>query len=175
MTARGDDLWRRAASFAARAHGGHVRKDGRTPYAAHPFRVAMTVRDVFRCADAECIAAALLHDVVEDTPHDYDDIAEEFGVAVAGMVSALTKDMRLEESAREVEYDARLARADWRARLIKLADVLDNLHDIRAPRDEAAEARHEKRCSRAMALAESDAAEHPETGRALAALREALG
>ena len=87
MTGAGDDLWRRAASFAARAHIGQTRKDEATPYAAHPFRVAMTVRQVFQCEDPECLAAALLHDVIEDTTHDYDDVAEEFGPSVAGMVS----------------------------------------------------------------------------------------
>lgn len=174
MTTTGPDLWRRAASFAARAHQGHVRKDGYTPYVAHAFRVAMTVRDVFHCSDPECLAGALLHDVVEDTPHDYDDIAAEFGVAVAGMVSSLTKDMRLEESAREAEYDARLARADWRARLIKLADVIDNLHDMRTRNDTAARDRHIHRCERAMLLAESDVGEHPETARAIDALRDAM-
>jgi (p)ppGpp synthase/HD superfamily hydrolase len=174
VTKSGHHLWQQAASFAARAHLGQVRKDGRTPYAAHPFRVAMAVRDIFRCDDPECLAAALLHDVIEDTTCDYDDIAEHFGPAVAAMVSALTKDMRLEESAREAEYDARLARADWRARLIKLADVLDNLADMINPRDPGARAKHIRRCDRAIALAEADAAAHPETARAIAAIRDAL-
>ncbi len=170
----GEDLWRRAASFAARAHRGQVRKDGETPYAAHPFRVAMTVRQVFRCDDAECLAAALLHDVIEDTTHDYDDVAEAFGPAVAAMVSALTKDMRLEESAREAEYDARLARADWRARLIKLADVVDNLADMPTSRGPDARTKHAARCARAISLGEADVGDHPETARAIDAVRAAL-
>jgi len=170
----GDDLWRSAASFAARAHQGQVRKDRATPYVAHPFRVAMTVRTVFRCDDPQCLAAALLHDVLEDTPHDFDDIEEAFGAEVAEMVSALTKDMRLQHDAREAEYDARLARADWRARLIKLADVLDNLADMVSRGDSAAGARHLARCERDIALATPDAGAHPEVSRAIAAVRAAL-
>lgn len=174
MSIRNDDLWRRAASFAARAHAGQVRKDGKTPYAAHPFRVALTVRHVFHADDETTLAAALLHDVIEDTTADYDDLAEEFGAPVADLVSALTKDMRLEESLREPEYDARLARADWRARLIKLADVLDNLHDMVNRNDHAALRKHRDKCDRALALAEPDAKTHPETARAIAAVRAAL-
>jgi len=162
---RGDDLWRTAASFAARAHRNQVRKDGTTPYAAHPFRVAMTVRDTFGFSDPVCLAAALLHDVLEDTPHDYEDIAEEFGTDVAGIVAALTKDMRLPESRREAEYDAALARADWRARLIKLADVLDNLADIGTARNPDARAKQLARCDRALRLTDQDAGAHPEIGR----------
>lgn len=122
-------LWQRAASFAARAHAGQVRKDGATPYVAHPFRVAMTVRDVFGVDDEVALAAALLHDVIEDTTADYDDLAQAFGADVADVVAALTKDMRRSRDAREAEYDANLARAPWQARVVKLADVYDNVSD----------------------------------------------
>ena len=121
------DLWQRAASFAARAHRGQVRKDGITPYVAHPFRVAMTVRHVFGVDDPAVLCAALLHDTIEDTPVDYDDLEESFGKDVADMVACLTKDMRLPEPQREPAYDAGLAKGPWQARLIKLADVYDNL------------------------------------------------
>lgn len=124
-----NDLWQRAASFAARAHQGQVRKDGVTPFIAHPFRVAMTVRHVFGVDDPQVLCAALLHDTIEDTPVDYDDIEEGFGKDVAEMVACLTKDMRLPEPKREPEYDARLAKASWQTRLIKLADVYDNLSE----------------------------------------------
>jgi len=123
------NLWQRAASFAARAHRGHLRRDGRTPYFAHPFRVAMLVRDVFGERDPVCLAAAMLHDTIEDTTTDYDDILAEFGVEVADIVTALTKDKRLREDIREKAYDEQLHRAGWRAKLIKLADVMDNWSD----------------------------------------------
>lgn len=65
-----------AASFAARAHRHQVRKDGRTPYTAHPFRVCLVVRHVFGHDDPRMLQAALLHDTIEDTTTDYDDLAE---------------------------------------------------------------------------------------------------
>src|SRR5688500_19144302 len=101
MNERRERGWQRAASFAARFHQGQLRKDGTTPYIAHPFRVAMTVRDVFGVDDPIALAAALLHDVIEDTTADYDDLEREFGAEVARVVAALTKDMRLPEAARE--------------------------------------------------------------------------
>ena len=134
-------VWQQAASFAARLHAGQVRKDGQTPYVAHPFRVALTVRHVFAVDDPVALAAALLHDVIEDTTADYDDIQEEFGTEVADTVAALTKDMRLPESDREVAYDQQLAQASWQAQLVKLADVFDNFCDslTEAGRAKAAE------------------------------------
>ncbi len=148
-------LWQQAASFAARAHRHQVRRDGATPYVAHVFRVAMTVRDVFGCDDRVCIAAALLHDTIEDTGADYDEIAEHFGVEVADCVAALTKNMALPEAEREAEYDRRLAAADWRARLVKLADQYDNLCDLRGG-DAAFRARAVARARRAVGLAGAD-------------------
>ena len=170
----GDELWRRAASFAALAHEHQVRKDGVTPYIAHPFRVAMTVRHAFGCDDPVCLAAAMLHDVIEDTTRDYDDIADEFGTDVADIVSALTKDMRRPEPDREREYDANLAKADWRARLIKLADVLDNLADMATSKAVGTRAKHIPRCERALALTEKDAPAHAEIARARDLIRRAM-
>ncbi|MBK7403545.1 MAG: bifunctional (p)ppGpp synthetase/guanosine-3',5'-bis(diphosphate) 3'-pyrophosphohydrolase [Phycisphaerales bacterium] len=164
----GRPLWQSAAAFAAKAHEHQVRKDGCTPYIAHPYRVAMTVRDLFGCDDRDALCAALLHDTIEDTPTDRDDIEDEFGPVVAEIVGALTKNMILPEREREPEYDARLARADWRARLIKLADVYDNLSDIESRPDAGVEtlARMLARCQRAIDLATPDAA-RPEVARAI--------
>src|SRR4051812_46252666 len=129
MSMNKDRFWQRAASVAARFHQGQVRKDGKTPYIAHPFRVAMTVRDVFGVDDPVALAAALLHDVIEDTTADYDDLEEQFGAEVADVVAALTKDMRRPNDQREAESDRQLAAAPWQARLVKLADVYDNVSD----------------------------------------------
>src|SRR5437762_6917708 len=98
-----------AASFAARAHRHQLRKDGQTPYAAHPFRVCLVVRHVFGIDDPEILAAALLHDTIEDTTTDYDDLEKQFGARVAGWAAALSKDKRLADDAREAAYTATLA------------------------------------------------------------------
>lgn len=151
------DLWQRAASFAARAHQGQVRKDAMTPYVAHPFRVAMTVRHVFGCDDPVCLASALLHDVIEDCGIDYDDLIAEFGKDVADCVAALSKDPRLPEDRREPDYDEALRRADWRAKLVKLADAYDNTCDRLGRLDHPSTPKLLDRCRRAIAVARSEA------------------
>src|SRR5579871_3136851 len=93
-----------AIAFAAQAHQHQMRKDQKTPYVSHPFRVSMIVRHVFGINDDDTLAAAVLHDTIEDTPKDYDDIFERFGSTVADYVAALTKDMRLPDEIREDRY-----------------------------------------------------------------------
>ncbi|HZT82144.1 MAG TPA: HD domain-containing protein [Gemmataceae bacterium] len=119
----------RAIAFAARAHRSQVRKDGRTPYASHPFRVCLITRHVFGVTDNAALTAAALHDVIEDTTTDFDDVAEEFGAEVAGWVALLSKDKRLPEDEREAAYTAGLTAAPWQVQVCKLADVYDNLLD----------------------------------------------
>lgn len=166
-------LWQRAASFASFKHRHQLRKDGRTPYVSHVYRVAMTVRQVFSCEDPETIAAAMLHDLIEDTTTDYDDLASKFGTGVADMVAALTKNATLPKPRREVEYDAQLARADWRARIIKLADTYDNLSDsLSTPEAPVPVPDAIERARRAIALASADTAGHPESARAVRAVSE---
>src|SRR3954453_16348097 len=120
-----------AASFAARAHRHQLRKDGQTPYAAHPFRVCLIVRHVFGIDDPDYLTAALLHDTIEDTTTDYDNLAERFGPRVAGLVAALSKDTRLPDEEREAAYVAILAAADPAVKVAKLGDIFDNLTDSR--------------------------------------------
>ena len=161
-------LWQQASAFAARAHRHQMRKDGRTPYFSHCVRVAMTVALKFGCTDDTLLAAALLHDVIEDTQADYDDLLHHFGPEIAEMVAALSKDMRLVESQREPAYDAQLAEGPWQARLIKLADVYDNLTDA-----ETDDARRKlvDRANRALRLAGGD----PKLTRACEIVRELIG
>jgi guanosine-3',5'-bis(diphosphate) 3'-pyrophosphohydrolase len=165
-------MWQDAAALAARAHRHQTRKDGATPYVAHAFRVAMTVRDVFGCEDQIVLAAALLHDTIEDTTTDYDDLLAAFGEDVARTVAATTKNMAMPEAQREEAYDAQLAGADWRARMVKLADTYDNLCDSRDRGKEKVEKMIAK-CRRAIDLARADAAANPLMRRAVERL-EAL-
>jgi len=118
-----------AASFAARAHRHQIRKDGQTPYVAHVFRVCLIIRHVFDIDDPDLLMAALLHDTIEDTTTDFDDLEERFGPKVAKWVAALTKDMRLRDDEREEAYMATLAQADPSVKIAKLADIFDNLND----------------------------------------------
>jgi guanosine-3',5'-bis(diphosphate) 3'-pyrophosphohydrolase len=165
--------WQGAAAFAARAHQHQLRKDGRTPYVAHVFRVAATVVLVFGCHDETAVTAAILHDTIEDTATDYDDIEDDFGSEVAAIVAALTKNMLLPEPQRERDYDKRLAQADWRARLIKLADTYDNFIDKAELSPQKRRALTEK-CRRALKLARPDLKQHAEMRRAVTVVEKLL-
>ena len=121
-----------AISYAARRHAGQLRKDERTPYIAHPMRVVAILTTAFQIDDPEVLAAAVLHDTIEDTMTDRDDLVQEFGPRVAEMVAQLSKDKRLGEEEREQHYYARLAAAPIEVKLCKLADLYDNLVDAAA-------------------------------------------
>jgi guanosine-3',5'-bis(diphosphate) 3'-pyrophosphohydrolase len=118
-----------AIAFAGRAHQHQMRKDGRTPYVSHAYRVCLVVRHVFGIDDPQTLMAAVLHDTVEDTTTDHDDVTEHFGNEVADWVALLSKDKRLSEAVREHEYCAQLAAAPWQVKVCKLADIFDNLMD----------------------------------------------
>ena len=124
-----DEVLFDAIAFASRAHKHQVRKDGLTPYVSHVFRVAMIVRHIFGFDDPKILAAAVLHDTIEDTTTDRDDLERSFGQTVASWVAALTKDMRLSEEERERVYCQQLLDAGWQVCVCKLADILDNLED----------------------------------------------
>ena len=124
-----DSIVFEAAAFAARAHRHQLRKDRETPYVSHVFRVCLVVRHVFGFDEPEMLAAALLHDTIEDTATDCDDVVERFGPVVASWVAALTKDMRLPHEEREAEYVAALSAAPWQVKVCKMGDIYDNLND----------------------------------------------
>jgi len=126
----------------------------------------MVVMHVFGCDDEIAICAALLHDTIEDTQTDFDAIEKRFGIEIADCVALLTKNMLLREPKREADYDKRLAKGSWQARLVKLADVYDNGLDI--PR-ESMRKKSINRCKRALELTENDT-EHE----SIAVAREAV-
>jgi guanosine-3',5'-bis(diphosphate) 3'-pyrophosphohydrolase len=119
-----------AVAFAARAHHGQLRKDRQTPYASHPFRVCLVLSQAFGVSEVEALTAAVLHDTIEDTTTDFDDLTARFGPRVAEWVRALTKDKRLPEAEREETYARALAAGGPTVHLLKLADVFDNLTDL---------------------------------------------
>src|SRR5262249_3883051 len=119
------------ASFAARAHQGHVRKDLCTPSARHPLHDCLLVTDLFGFDERLILITALLHDTIEDTTTDFDDLEEKYGAEIASWVGLLTKDKRLPEAERERVYIDALKEAPWQVQVCKLADLFDNLMDLR--------------------------------------------
>jgi hypothetical protein len=128
-----DDIIRRAKDFAVRAHTSivHLRKYTKAPYATHLEGVVGLVASVTN--DPATLAAAWLHDVVEDTPVTIEDVEREFGRTVAGMVESLTDVSRPldgNRAARKQRDRLHLTRATPAAKTIKLADLIDNCRDI---------------------------------------------
>ncbi len=119
----------RAASFAARKHHGQTRADNQTPYFSHVARVTLILTHVFGVQDEEILTAALLHDTLEDTATDYDELAALFGERVAAAVVLLTKNVMLPKKEREEDYVQRLRKAPEEVMIAKMADIYDNLSD----------------------------------------------
>ena len=127
------DLVERARQFATAAHRGvgQLRKYTGQPYEEHLRRVAALVQGF--TDDREMIAAAWLHDVVEDTPATIEDVEREFGAGVRELVDALTDVSRPDDGNRAVRKARdreHLAAASPRAQTVKLADLIDNCDDI---------------------------------------------
>lgn len=146
------ELVLRAISFAAQRHATQLRKDGRTPYVSHPMRVLFLLSHVFGVEDPETLAAAVLHDTIEDTTTDRDDLTERFGPGVASIVAALSKDMRMPHDDREALYFRTLASSPAPVKLCKLADALDNLIDVQGltPAHQARQAAKARRLLRML-------------------------
>ncbi len=131
----GDDreMLLRAYDFAKQAHQNQKRASGE-PYFIHPCAVAGILVELG--LDAETIAAALLHDVIEDTPATEDDIRREFGDVVLGLVSGVTKLDRIVFKSQEEEEAENFRKIfiamakDIRVIIIKLADRLHNMRSL---------------------------------------------
>src|SRR6188768_3376681 len=127
------DLIRRAFETAETRHRGQVRRSGED-FIHHPYGVACICAELH--LDEQTIAAALLHDVVEDTEAQLDELRAEFGAEIAQLVEGVTKLTRIQFSSREqaeAENYRKLIVAmakDVRVILIKLADRLHNLRTI---------------------------------------------
>ena len=127
-------LVEKAAQFAMEAHNGQTRKYTGAPYWTHPNRVAHLVAQ--ETDDPEVIAAAYLHDTVEDTAVTLQDIDREFGTTVTGLVNRLTNRYTKEaypewnREKRKMLEANRLAHVSDEAKLIKRMDIADNTADI---------------------------------------------
>lgn len=125
-------LVRSALEQARSDHEGQIRNgSGGMPYIEHPVQVAAFLDEAgYR---DEVLAAALLHDVVEDSETTLEELREKFGDEVAGMVGAMTDDESIDSyRERKAEHRERLAAADGEAMAIYGADKLTNVRALSA-------------------------------------------
>lgn len=121
----------KAVNFAAEKHRNQRRKDQiQTPYINHPIQVATYISIIGGINDQEVLAAAVLHDTLEDTDTQPEILEEMFGLRVRQLVEAVTDDKTLNKAERkrmQVEHAATLSDG---AILIKLGDKISNVRDI---------------------------------------------
>ena len=128
------ELLDRAIVFAVRAHAGTERRGKGFPYIVHPLEAVSIVATM--TADQELLAAAALHDTVEDTDVTVDEIRTEFGDRIAAIVADesdfVPEDLPEEESwhARKQAAIDRLSRASREAKMVALGDKLSNMRAI---------------------------------------------
>ncbi len=135
LSAENLPLFERAVIFAAMAHCGSTRKGNRIPYLAHPVETASIVAEM--TDDQELIAAAVLHDVLEDTEVTLPELQEYFGERIAFYVCGESEDKRRElppESTWLIRKQESIAflqnRADTGAKMLALADKLSNMRSV---------------------------------------------
>lgn len=129
------DLLHRAAKLAVQAHHGQERKSSPLPYVSHCFDVLKRL-SCWGITDRNLLAAALLHDTVEDTRTSLEDVHEQFGAAVASIVEQVTWPADVRGAARKFDHLAEFAIAEdchperkMHALLLKAADRVCNVRD----------------------------------------------
>jgi (p)ppGpp synthase/HD superfamily hydrolase len=123
------DRIERAIRLALAAHAGQFRKaDLQVPYASHPIHVALMVQGAG--GDEDCVIAALLHDLLEDTSVTPEEIEEEFGATVRSTVQEVSEDKSLPWRERKRRMVERLRSASPDACLVAAADRTHNLETL---------------------------------------------
>ena len=121
----------KAARFAAHKHRNQRRKDEeRTPYINHPISVAKIISEIGNVEDPEVLAAALLHDTIEDTKTTPEELIDHFGERVYNLVQEVTDDKtlpKLERKQRQIDHAKEISEG---AALVKLGDKISNVTDI---------------------------------------------
>jgi guanosine-3',5'-bis(diphosphate) 3'-pyrophosphohydrolase len=121
----------RAIDFAARKHRDQRRKDEEaSPYISHPISVSLVLAEIGGIVDAEVLAAAILHDTLEDTDTTAEELEAAFGVRVRKLVEEVTDDKRLPKAKRKDLQITHAAHLSPDAVLIKLGDKISNVLDV---------------------------------------------
>ncbi len=123
----------RAVAFAAEKHKNQRRKDAdATPYINHPIALANVLKQEGEVDDVVVLAAAILHDTIEDTETTAGELRAIFGEEVTSIVLEVTDDKSLPKAERKRLQIEHAAHASPKAKLVKLADKICNLRDIAA-------------------------------------------
>src|ERR1700722_3263080 len=131
MTQLDPNLLMKALSFAARKHRTQLRKGAEsTPYINHPIAVADLIVRTGKILDGETIAAALLHDTVEDTETTFEELEAELGPVIAELVREDTDNKKLPKEERKRLQEEHAPALSPRARVVKIADKTSNLRDV---------------------------------------------
>lgn len=121
----------RAIEFAARKHANQRRKDeNASPYINHPVSVAFALAEIGRVKDSEILAAAILHDTLEDTETTKEELGEAFGSRVLKLVEEVTDDKRKPKAERKRLQVERARHLSPGAAQIKLGDKISNISDL---------------------------------------------
>lgn len=122
---KGKAMVRKAAEFARKAHEGTFRKGSMIPYIYHPMEVALIVAQI--TDDPEIIAAAYLHDVLEDTDVTAEQLETEFGSRILSLVQQETEDKSLTWQERKAATIVHLTEAPRDVKILTLGDKLSNM------------------------------------------------
>lgn len=121
----------KALAFAADKHKDQRRKDvAASPYINHPIALASILCNEGHVTDIDIICAALLHDTLEDTDTESQELTAEFGAQIAAIVMAVSDDQLLPKAERKRLQIEHAAQASDQAKRVKLADKIANLRDM---------------------------------------------
>jgi guanosine-3',5'-bis(diphosphate) 3'-pyrophosphohydrolase len=121
----------KALKFAAEKHRQQRRKDAdKTPYINHPIEVAEILSTIGRLEDASALAAAILHDTIEDTATTAEELKQAFGDDILSLVLECTDDRSLPKAERKRLQEVNASHKSERAKQIKIADKISNVKDL---------------------------------------------
>jgi hypothetical protein len=165
--------------FAIVKHGNQKRKGGEM-YFHHVFEVEQISRNIIEHLNYDfdekeiknISMASILHDTIEDTGADYEEIVELTNIKVADLVKTLSNDKRIPKSLREKEYLKTISDSNLDVQIIKLADILSNLKGIKGSEDKKWRIEFCKKCSLFLAKLKSEIKELDEYEEALKIINE---
>jgi guanosine-3',5'-bis(diphosphate) 3'-pyrophosphohydrolase len=126
-----ETVLRRAAGFATWKHKGQMRKgEGEIPYVHHPIEVTAILIEIGDVEDIDVLQASLLHDTIEDTETDRDELETHFGSRVCGIVLEVSDDKSLDKAVRKAKQIEHAPHLSNDAQTLKLADKISNVYDV---------------------------------------------